>query len=89
MLRDKHPPNRSSRRTGSDFAGVIVSIDVRRDSRVFVFVDKSGRNDPSTEAQFVRSSSSKYFAFWMRIEIGVSVICAQPASFTYISIGVE
>jgi hypothetical protein len=79
---DMHPPRRSSRRTGSVLGVLKLSIDIRRDKRVFVFADISGRKDPVMETQCVKSSSSKYFAFCTRTAMGSSVINAQLTNFT-------
>jgi hypothetical protein len=86
VSREMHPPSRSSRRTGRVLFGVKLSIDIRRVRRLFpLFAGGGGRNDPVTEIQPVKSSSSKYRAFCTSTVKGASVTNWQPESFNFIS----
>jgi hypothetical protein len=90
VSREKHPPNRSSRRTGRVLLGVKLSIEIRRVRRLFpLLAGQAGRKNPLTEIQLVKSSSNKYLAFCANNVKGASVTNPQPESFNWISSSME
>ena len=86
VSRETHPPRRSSRRTGRVLLGVKLSIEIRRERRLFpLLAGADGKKDPTTEIQLVKSSSNRYLAFCASVVKGASVTMTQPESFSYIS----